>query len=183
MATVSGGRWGRWSTLLAGLPYDVQSALYERLKDRSDLRPQQCYRLPIIFSSQRLNVTVGGTANDSWRFLSLSAVYGISKSFENETIFAGGTGGISGVSLAYPGEVGINISFNEGATNWIGSASEPCSLASIGDANHVTRMDPICPARNDVWDLALTGDAAMVNAVFSRVTLHGVKLYNAGGAI
>ena len=181
--TVTGGRWGKWSTLLAGLPYDVQAALFERLRDRNDLRPAQCYRLPIVFSTPRLTVPVGGTATAAWQFLSLSAVYGVSRSFENEPIFPAGTGGISGVSLCYPAEVSININFNQGATNWIGSAAEPCKLASIGDADHPTRVDPICPNRNDIWTLTLTGDATILNPIFSNVTLHGVKLYNAGGAI
>ena len=77
----------------------------------------------------------------------------------------------------------FQINFNEGATVWIGSNAEPCQLASIGDAGHVTRLDPVVATRNDVWDLTLTGQAGLVNNVFSTVTLHGVKIYNAGGAI
>ena len=178
-----GSRWSTrngqdWSQLLSGLPYDVQSALFNRLKDRTDLNPAACYRLPILFSTQRLTVNAGAQTTSSWRFLSLSAVYGISKTFDNET---GGT--VSAATLVYPSEVALNISFNEGATNWLGSAAEPCRLGSVGDPNHVTRMDPVVATRNDVWDLVLTGDAGLANAVFSTVCLHGVKIYNAGGAI
>ena len=178
MPAANAGRWGQWSTLLAGLPYDVQAALYNRLKPRTDLSPHSCYRLPILHSVTRLTVAPGGTATNSWRFLSLSAVYGISKSFSNET---GATS--AGQTLAFPDEVNIQINFNEGATVWIGSNAEPCQLASIGDAGHVTRLDPVVATRNDVWDLTLTGQAGLVNNVFSTVTLHGVKIYNAGGAI
>jgi hypothetical protein len=173
------GRWGRWSTLLAGLPYDVQAALYNRLAPRNDLTPDTCYRLPLLFSVNRLTIPVGGTATSSWRFLSLSAIYGISKTFSNETLTAGN----NLATLVYPDEVNIQVNFNEGATVWIGSNAEPCSLGSIGDSGEVTRVDPIIATRNDVWDLTLTGQAGMLNAVFGTVTLHGVKIYNAGGAI
>lgn len=179
MPAANGGRWGRWSTLLAGLPYDVQAALYNRLEPRTDLNPDSCYRLPILHAVPRLTVTPGGTSTSSWRFLSLSAVYGVSKSFSNETLNAGG----NQPTLVHPDEVNIQITFNQGATVWIGSNAEPCQLGSIGDANHTTRVDPVVATRNDVWNLTLTGQAGLLNNVFSTVTLHGVKLYNAGGAI
>lgn len=186
-----GGRWGRWSTLLAGLPYDVQAALFNRLAPRNDLNPDSCYRLPILFSTPRLTVNAGAATVSNWRFLSLTAVYGISKSFSNETVQAAGvTAGVAGLTATWPDEVNIQISFNQGSTVWIGSNAEPCTLASIGSAgggdlggSGPTRVDPIVATREDQWTLTLTGQAALANAVFSTVTLHGTKIYNAGGAI
>ena len=103
----------------------------------------------------------------------------MSKSFSNETL----TGATGLTTPVYADEVNIQINFNQGATVWIGSNAEPCQLGSIGDANHTTRLDPVVATRNDVWNLTLTGQAGLLNNVFSTVTLHGVKLYNAGGAI
>ena len=173
-------RWHPWSTLLAGLPYDVQAALYNRLKPRTDLDPDTCYRIPLLFSTQRLTVAPGAATTSSWRFLSLTAVYGRSRAVDNET---GGT--VAGATLVYPSEVNIQISFNQGQTLWIGSNAEPCTLASIGDAGglNATRVDPIVATRDDVWNLALTGQAGLANNVFSTVTLHGVKIYSAGGSV
>lgn len=183
MATTN-GRWGAWSTLLAGLPYDVQAALYNRLHSRTDLNPASCYRLPLLFSTQRLTVAAGATATASWRFLSLTAVYGLSKTFDNETVQAvGTTAGVSGLTAVYPSEVGLQINFNQGSTTWIGSNAEPAQLGIIGSAESATRVDPIVATRDDVWDLTLAGDAALANNVFATVALHGVKIYNAGGAI
>lgn len=178
------GKWGRWSTLLAGLPYDVQAAFYNRLAPRQDLDPSMCYRLPYLTSIPRQTIAAGATSTASYRFLSLTAVYGISKTFDNETVQAvGTTAGVSGLTAVYPSEVAVQISFNQGTTTWIGSTSEPCNLGVIGDANDITRVDPICATRDDVWEIFLTGDAGLANNVFSTVTLHGVKLYSANGAI
>ena len=184
MAHANAGRWGRWSTLLAGLPYDVQAALFNRLQDRSDLNPASCYRIPLLFSTQRLTVNAGAATTSSWRFLSLTAVYGVSRSFENETGSAA-PANVSNLTPVYPSEVNIQISFNQGSTLWIGSAAEPCTLASIGKAGGLdaTRVDPVVATMNDVWNLTLTGNAALANAVFSTVTLHGVKIYSAGGQV
>jgi len=182
MATTS--RWGQWGTLLAGLPYDVQAALYNRLADRTDLRAAQCYRLPLLYSTTRLTVAAAGTAQANWRFLSLTAVYGLSKTFDNETVQAAGvTAGMSGLTAVYPSEVDLQINFNQGATTWIGSQAEPAQLGILGSAEAATRVDPICATRDDIWDLTLTGTAGLANNVFATVCLHGVKIYNAGGAI
>jgi len=178
------GRWGRWSTLLAGLPYDVQAALYNRLQPRVDLNPASVYRLPYLTSIPRQTVAAGATNTASYRFVTLTAIYGISKTFDNETVQAvGTTAGVSGLTAVYPSEVAVQISFNQGTTTWIGSTSEPCNLGVLGDANNITRVDPIIATNTDVWDIFLTGDAALANNVFSTVTLHGVKLYGANGSI
>lgn len=183
MATTT-GRWGAWSTLLAGLPYDVQAALFNRLHSRTDLNPASCYRLPLLYSTSRLTVAPAATATDSWRFLSLTAVYGISKTFDNETVQAAGvTAGVSGLTAVYPSEVNAQITFNQGSTTWIGSNAEPANLGIIGSADTPTRVDPIVATRDDVWDLTLTGLAGLANNVFASMCVHGVKIYNAGGAI
>ena len=72
--------WGDFSRLLAGLPFDVQAQLYNQLRHRKDLDPAALSRLPQIHTSGRLNVTAGGQAVGAWRFQTLTAVYGISRS-------------------------------------------------------------------------------------------------------
>ena len=172
------GRWGRWSGVLAGLPYDVQAVMFARLQF-FNLDPAQVYRLPLLVTTPRLALAVGGVANSSFTFQSLSAVYGISHQFDNETLTAGN----NLATLCYPSELQLQIQFNEGATTWLGSVQEPCRMSSIGDANSVTRVDPVIAARNDTWNVQVTADATLLNAVFETVCLHGVKFYNASGAI
>jgi hypothetical protein len=177
-----GQRFGEFSRVLAGLPYDVQAQLYAQLSHRRDINPDTLYRLPMIHATNRLTIAAGGTVQASWRISTLSAIYGLSASFSNET----GTavpGNVSTATLAYRDEVTFQIQFNQGQTSWIGQAGEPVSLSSIGDGNHVTRMDPIVAHRQDVWDLSVTGDAGLVNNIFTRMTLHGVQIYSASGAI
>jgi hypothetical protein len=172
------GRWGRWSGVLAGLPYDVQAVMFARLQFYN-LDPAQVYRLPLLVTTPRLALAVGGVANSSFTFQSLTAVYGISQQFDNETL----TGATGLTTPCYPSELQLQIQFNEGATTWLGSIQEPCRMGTIGDANHVTRVDPVIAARNDVWNVQITADATLANAVFDTVALHGVKFYNASGAI
>ena len=111
-------------------------------------------------------------------------MYGISASFDNETVAAAGvTAGVSGLTPVYPSECDISLSFNQGQTFWLGGTSNLAGLDSIGDRDHVTRVDPIIASRTDVWDTQVDGDAALANGIFTRVTLHGVKLYSVGGSI
>lgn len=180
MATNS--RWGNWTELLSGLPFDVQSRLYYVLSNYEGLNPASCYRLPFLSSTQRQQVAAGGQAVDQWRFVTLTSVYGISTSFSNETVGAGGIG-VSDLTPVYPDEVNVNINFNNAATTMFGTAQEPCTLGSIGDRNHATRIDPITAVRNDTWNITWQGQAGLLNPIFSTVTLHGVKIYSASGAV
>ena len=172
--------WGDYSRLLAGLPYDVQAQLYSHLEHRKDLDPGTLYRLPMLHSTARLQLLPGAQAIGVWRFLTLTATYGISVDFDNET-----GGSVAGATLVYPSEVNLSIDFNQGQTQWIGSNAEPCSLGALGDpsVSGPTRMDPIVAIRQDTWNLTLNADVALANAVFCRVNLHGVKIYSATGAI
>ena len=177
-------KWEGWGRLLAGLPYDVQAQLFSHLVNRRDLNPRQCYRLPLLFSCDRMTVTAGGTANSSWRFETLSAVYGVSNSFDNETYEAvGTTAGVSGLSAVYPSECNLQITFNQGQTYWIGGTSNQAGLDAVGTKDHVTRVDPIIAQRQDTWDIQIDGNAGLANTVYSRTTLHGVKIFGTGGAV
>jgi hypothetical protein len=178
----NGGKWGAWSELLAGLPYDVQSRLYYTLSNYQGVNPASCYRLPLLASTQRQAIAPGGQAVDAWRFTTLTAVYGVSGTIENETVGAGGIG-VSDLTPVYGSEVGVQIDFNNGSTTFLGTAQEPFFLSSMGDRNHTTRMDPVIAVQNDQWNVTWRGNAALVNGVFSAITLHGVKIYAATGAI
>lgn len=177
MPGMNGGRWGKWSELLAGLPYDVQAIMSARLRFYN-LDPAQCYRLPLLVTTPRMTVAAGGTAQSSIQLTSLSAIWGLSQSFDNET---GGT--VSAATLVYPSELSLQVQLNNGATTWLGSTSEPCRMSAIGDSDHVTRVDPVAGNQNDVWNISVTGDATLANTVFSTVHFHGCKFFNASGAI
>ena len=176
------GKWGAWTTLLSGLPYDVQSRLYYVLSNYQGVDPSTCYRLPLLSSTQRQTIPVGGQANDAWRFQTLTCVYGISATIENETVGGGGVG-VSDLTPVYGSEVAVQINFNNGATSFVGTAQEPAFLSNFGDPNHVTRMDPVTAVKNDQWTIQWNGAAGLLNQVFSVVNLHGVKIYQANGAI
>ena len=164
------GNWGAWSEVLAGLPYDVQSRLYYTLANYQGVNPATCYRLPLLASTQRQAIAPGGQAVDAWRFTTLTAVYGISGTIENETVAAAGSG-IANLTPVYGSEVAVQIDFNNGSTTF------------LGDKNHTTRMDPVIAVQNDQWNVTWRGNAALLNGVFSAITLHGVKIYAATGAI
>ena len=180
MATNS--KWGQWTELLSGLPYDVQSRLFYYLDNYQGLNPATCYRLPYLASTQRANIAIGGQAVDAFRFLTCTAVYGISGSLENETGSAAPFN-VSNLTAVYGSEVAVQIDFNNGATTWLGSAQEPFFLSSMGDKNHISRLDPIVAVKNDQFNVTWRGAAGLANAVFSTITLHGVKIYAASGAI
>jgi hypothetical protein len=178
------GTWGKWTQLLTGLPYDVQARLYYVLQNYEGVNPSTCYRLPFLSSTQRQAINPGAAAADQWRFSTLSCVFAISQTFENEVVQAAAvTAGVSGLTAVYPSEVTIQIGFNNNATTLFGTGQEPCSLGSLGDRNFPSRIDPITSVRNDVWNITWTGTAGLLNQVFSTVTLHGVKIFAASGAI
>lgn len=177
------GKWGKYSGIVAGLPWDVQAKVVGHLI-QANVNPSALYRLPLLFSTDRLSITAGGSVTGSWRYETLSCVYGISASFSNETnTNAAVTAGMSGLSLVWPDEVDMQVTFNQGQTYWVGGSSNKCSLAAIGSADHVSRLDPIMALKQDVWECQLDGQAGMANTVYSRVTLHGVKFYGATGGI
>ena len=125
-------RWKPFGRVLAGLPYDVQAQLYSNLSRRRDIDPASLYRLPLVHTVPRVQIVAGGQAVAAWRMVTLSAVYGVSRSVDNET-----GGSVAGATLVYPSEINVQIDFNQGQTQWIGSAQEPCSLASFGDVGSV----------------------------------------------
>lgn len=166
------GKFGPWTAVLSGLPYDVQSTLYTYLMGANNIPPAQTvYRMPLLVATSRQTLASGGTAQASFKFNALSVVYGLSGSF-----FAAG-----GVSTVSRDLINLQVTFNNGSTTWIGSSDQPCALSSVGDGNHPTRLDPILAKRSDTWNITLTAGTLAATS-YSTITAHGIQLYSTAGA-
>ena len=166
------GKFGQWTTVLSGLPYDVQASLYTYLMGANNIPPAQTvYRMPLLVATDRLTLTSGGSASGSFKYNALTVVYGLSSSFWV-------TGG---VLTAERSLIDLKVTFNNDQTTWIGSNDQPCSLSSIGDGDHPTRTDPLLAKRSDTWNVTLTAGTLAATS-YARVTAHGIQLYSTAGA-
>ena len=168
------GKFGAWTAVLSGLPFDVQATLYTYLVGANNIPDaRSVYRMPLLTCTSRLTITAGGNATGSFKFNALSVIYGLSASFQEES---------TAITDVHRDEIDLKITFNNGSTTWIGSSDQPCSLSSVGDGDHPTRLDPLLSKRSDVWNVTLTDSGTVAATAYSRVTVHGIQLYSTAGA-
>jgi hypothetical protein len=130
---------GPWAATLAGLPVDVQIQLYRQLSVRRDVNPGTVFQRPVVAETANLAAAAGGTATGSWRWQSMTCIYGISASQD--------TAGID------RSECDLQIQSQNGSYPWLGTTDLPLSLASLADvstgAQAYTRIVPTVALRQE----------------------------------
>lgn len=161
---------GPWAAALAGLPVDVQIALYRQLSVRRDINAQTVYQRPLVAETASLAAAAGGTATGSWRWQTMTCIYQISGSQDT-----------SGINRS---ECDLQIQSQNGSYPWIGTSDLPVSLAAIADvstgAQAYTRLVPTVALRQETWLCTLTNNASSGTTAL-KVALKGVQLYSPGG--
>ena len=156
-----------WAAPLAGLPVDVQIALW-KLAGRS-VNPSTVYQVPFICSTAAIAPAAGGNATGAWNFDTVTCVYGIS-----------GVQTTAGVVRALQN---IAVTTRNGAWPWLGTPTQPLNMGGIPDislgAQDYLDVAPTVALQNEAWNCQITNADVAASNVF--MYLKGVQLFTPGG--
>ena len=157
-----------WAAPLAGLPVDVQIALWKQLAGRS-INPSTVYQVPFLCSTAAIQPAAGGNATGAWNFDTVTCVYGIS-AVQN-------TAGITRSSQ------GLAVTTRNGSWPWLGTPTQPLNLGGIPDiangAQAYLSVAPTVALMNEAWNCTIQNAGGTASECL--VYLRGVQLYTPGG--
>jgi hypothetical protein len=157
-----------WAAPLAGLPVDVQIALWKQLAGRS-INPSTVYQQPFLCSTAAIAPAAGGNATGAWNFDTVTCIYGIS--------------GVQTTAAVARALQGMQIQTRNGAWPWLGTATQPLNMGGIPDislgAQDYLAVAPTVALMNEAWNCVITNNDVAASQVF--MYLRGVQLFTPGG--
>lgn len=164
MATIN---LDQWAAPLAGLPVDVQIALWKQLAGRG-VDPSTVYQLPFVSGTAAISAGPGASAVGSLRFQTVTCLYGISASEPSVARQA----------------CALQITTRNGSYPWLGTSDLPITFAALPDistgAQSYLRIPPTVALLRETWNFSLTNNATS-GSTDAHIYLRGVSLYTPGG--